>query len=69
MFKNIMFIIMTTNAPWNLDILFLRRLQKEIYLPLADELTRKEFFEKRFEDVPNNLTSKDFSYLAEKTQG
>ena len=61
--------IATGNAPWDLNSPVRRRFLLNMYLPPPDNQTRKELFEKKFENIPNNLTVEDFSDLSEKTQG
>lgn len=66
--KHFIFVIAATNKPWKLDIGFLRRFQKRIYVPPPDVKTRKHLLEyysrqlKVAEDV-------DFNKIAEMTEG
>ncbi len=66
------FVIGTTNKPWNLDLPFLRRFEKRIYVPPPDKRVRKQLFkhyigllEKRYK-VSEDL---DLDKLAEMTRG
>ena len=62
------YVIGATNKPWDLDIPFIRRFQKRIYVPLPDEETRLEMF--KFYSKEINLDSDvDFKKLARLTQG
>lgn len=63
------FVIATANVPWDLYPPAKKRLSKRIYLPLADFDTRKEFFEKKLNNVPNALKTDDFEFLAQITKG
>ncbi|MFB0543916.1 MAG: AAA family ATPase [Candidatus Bathyarchaeia archaeon] len=42
--KSLIYVIGATNKPWDLDVPFIRRFQKRIYVPLPDEETRLEMF-------------------------
>lgn len=66
--KHFVFVIAATNKPWNLDIGFLRRFQKRIYVPPPDFKARKGLFEyycKPFK-ISNDV---NFDMLAEFTEG
>lgn len=43
----LVFVMAATNKPWNLDLAFLRRFQKRIYVPLPDRDARQAIFEKQ----------------------
>jgi len=66
--SELIFVIGATNKPWVLDMAFIRRFQKRIYVPPPDKETRKMLFKyytksiKIAEDV-------DFDHLAEITEG
>jgi len=66
--KNFIYIIAATNKPWKLDIGFLRRFQKRIYVPPPDCQTRKQLFE--YYTKPFKLSPDvDMGKLAELTEG
>ncbi|GLB36734.1 putative AAA ATPase family protein [Lyophyllum shimeji] len=58
-----------TNIPWQLDNAIKRRFEKRIYIPLPGPDARRHMFQLHVGDTPNELTSKDFRTLAEKTEG
>ncbi len=66
------FVIGTTNKPWNLDIGFIRRFEKRIYVPPPDKNVRKQLFKyyigllQRKYKVAEDL---DLGKLAEMTKG
>ncbi len=66
------FVIGTTNKPWNLDIGFIRRFEKRIYVPPPDKKVRKQLFKyyigllQRKYKVREDL---DLDKLAEMTKG
>lgn len=66
--KYFIYVIAATNKPWKLDIGFLRRFQRRIYIPPPNKEARKSLFEyytKFFKLAPDvNLDQ-----LAEKTEG
>ncbi len=68
----LVFVIGTTNKPWNLDIGFIRRFEKRIYVPPPDKRIRKMIFKHYIEllkqryEVDENL---DLDTLAELTKG
>nr|XP_026498166.1 katanin p60 ATPase-containing subunit A-like 2 [Vanessa tameamea] len=66
----VVFLLVTSNIPWEIDSAMLRRLEKRIYIPLPDFKTRVELFKsflssKSIELVPNV----DFEELSAKTEG
>ncbi|MDK6028247.1 AAA family ATPase [Ignisphaera sp. 4213-co] len=66
--KFFIYVIAATNKPWKLDIGFLRRFQKRIYVPPPNKEARRNLFEyytKFFKLAPDV----DFNILAEKTEG
>lgn len=66
--KHFIYIIAATNKPWKLDIGFLRRFQKRIYIPPPDTKMRKQLFEYYTKSlrISNNV---DFDKLAELSEG
>lgn len=63
-----LFIIASTNRPWDLDIGFIRRFQKRIYIPPPDKKTRKELFKFYLSKVRHS-DDIDFEFLADYTKG
>ena len=63
-----LFIVASTNRPWDLDIGFIRRFQKRIYVPPPDKKTRKELFKFYLSKV-NYSDDIDFDFLADYTKG
>ncbi|XP_045450228.1 katanin p60 ATPase-containing subunit A-like 2 [Melitaea cinxia] len=66
----IVFLLVNSNMPWEIDSAMLRRLEKRIFIPLPDFKTRAELFEtflksKNIELDPNV----DFKELSCKTEG
>ncbi|MEM0490888.1 MAG: AAA family ATPase [Ignisphaera sp.] len=66
--KYFIYVIAATNKPWKLDIGFLRRFQKRIYIPPPDTKSRKHLFEyyTRSLNISNDV---DFEKLAVLTEG
>ncbi len=71
--KLLLFVIGTTNKPWLLDIGFIRRFQKRIYVPPPDKETRKQLFEyyigKAMKGPIRIGADVDIDKLAEMTKG
>ncbi|XP_052742633.1 katanin p60 ATPase-containing subunit A-like 2 [Bicyclus anynana] len=68
--EGVVFLLVNSNMPWEIDSAMLRRLEKRIYIPLPDFKTREELFEsflssKNIELVPRV----NFQELAAKTEG
>ncbi|MCX8199753.1 MAG: AAA family ATPase [Sulfolobales archaeon] len=66
--KHFIYVIAATNKPWKLDVGFLRRFQKRIYIPPPNREARKSLFEYylRFLKVAEDV---NIDLLAEKTEG
>jgi len=66
--KHFVYVIAATNKPWKLDIGFLRRFQKRIYIPPPDKEARKQLLEyyTRFAKLASNV---NLDEIAEKTEG
>ncbi|MED6205252.1 Vacuolar protein sorting-associated protein 4B [Stylosanthes scabra] len=62
-------VLAATNTPYALDQAIRRRFDKRIYIPLPDLKARQHMFKVHLGDTPNNLTEKDFEYLASRTDG
>lgn len=65
------FIIASTNRPWDLDSAFLRRFEKKIYIPLPSKQIRQKLFEQSFQNNSDahGFTDDSYSMFAEKTEG
>lgn len=66
--KYFVYVLAATNKPWKLDVGFLRRFQRRIYVPPPDREARRALFEHyaRGLRLSNDV---DFEALAEKTEG
>ena len=66
--RTFVYVIAATNKPWKLDMGFLRRFQRRIYVPPPDREARKALFEHytRFIRLAEDV---DFDRLAEMTEG
>ncbi|EPZ34508.1 hypothetical protein ROZALSC1DRAFT_28221 [Rozella allomycis CSF55] len=58
-----------TNIPWQLDSAIRRRFERRIYIPLPEVTSRAKMFQLNVGSTPCELTSKDYRYLAEKSEG
>ncbi|XP_069360284.1 katanin p60 ATPase-containing subunit A-like 2 isoform X2 [Maniola hyperantus] len=66
----IVFLLVNSNMPWEIDSAMLRRLEKRIYIPLPDFKTREELFETFLNSKSIELVPKvNFQELAAKTEG
>ncbi|CAI9719109.1 protein-sorting-associated 4 [Octopus vulgaris] len=65
--KDNIFLLCATNCPWELDVAFLRRFQKRIYIPLPDKDARVQLFKIHTKNTCLDLSDKDWDSLAEKT--
>lgn len=63
------YVLATTNMPWELDIACLRRFERLILLPLPDATAREDIFRLRIGDHPHELKPDDFRSLAKLTEG
>ncbi len=66
--KHFIYVIAATNKPWKLDLGFLRRFQKRVYIPPPGKEARKALFEYylRFIKIAGDV---NIDVLAEKTEG
>ncbi len=66
-----LFVIGATNKPWNLDIGFIRRFERRIYVPPPTREVRKQLFEYYTKKLAERfiLESIDYDKLAELTEG
>jgi len=67
--KIYVYVIGATNKPWNLDIPFLRRFQKRIYIPLPDKTSRIGIFKLYSKKLFRIGPDVHFDYLADVTKG
>ena len=58
-----------TSFPWGLDAAIRRRFEKRLYIPLPEEKARKHMLEIYLGNTPTNLSPRDFSTLAQITEG
>ncbi|CAG8687038.1 16351_t:CDS:2, partial [Acaulospora colombiana] len=58
-----------TNIPWALDNAIKRRFEKRIYIPLPGPDARKKMFELNVGTTPCELGTKEYKFLADKTNG
>ncbi|HHC18884.1 MAG TPA: AAA family ATPase, partial [Euryarchaeota archaeon] len=69
--KLLVFVVGTTNKPWKLDIGFIRRFEKRIYVPPPNKRVRKQLFKHYIEKLSESYEIEDIDYdkLAELTEG
>lgn len=69
--KLLVFVVGTTNKPWKLDIGFIRRFEKRIYVPPPDKRVRKQLFKFYVEQLKEayEIGEIDYDKLAELTEG
>ncbi len=69
--KLLVFVVGTTNKPWKLDIGFIRRFEKRIYVPPPDKRVRKQLFKHYIKKLSESYEIEDIDYdkLAELTEG
>lgn len=61
-------ILGATNIPWCIDSGIRRRFERRIYIPLPDELARRELFKLNINKTSHTLTDEDFALLAKRTE-
>ncbi|MEZ0393538.1 MAG: AAA family ATPase [Desulfurococcaceae archaeon] len=66
-----LFVVGATNKPWKLDIGFIRRFEKRIYVPPPDRETRKNLFKHYIEKLQGvyKVEGIDYERLADLTEG
>jgi vacuolar protein-sorting-associated protein 4 len=62
------YVLATTNMPWELDIAALRRFERRILLPIPDIQAREEIIRLHMGEN-HTLTAEDFKTLAQQTEG
>jgi len=63
-----LYVIASTNKPWNLDFAFVRRFQKRVHVEMPDKTGRAEMLKLHTNEM-NLDSSIDFSYLSEMCNG
>ncbi|XP_041367723.1 vacuolar protein sorting-associated protein 4B-like [Gigantopelta aegis] len=63
------FLLCATNCPWELDLAFLRRFQKRIYIPLPDRESRLQLMKLHCRGTQVKFTDDDWNQLADQTDG
>ncbi|KAL4426462.1 hypothetical protein ABPG74_004468 [Tetrahymena malaccensis] len=63
------YILATTNMPWELDVAVLRRFERRVLLPLPKKQARMEIFKNFAESKNHGLKQQDFDYLSDLTDG
>lgn len=56
-----------TNIPWSIDSAIRRRFERRIYIPLPDEVARRELFRLNLKKTNHSLTEQDIITLAKRT--
>ncbi len=62
-------VIGATNRPQEIDEAARRRLVKRLYIPLPDELARKQIINNLMRQQPSSLSDSDIEAIAKKTNG
>jgi vacuolar protein-sorting-associated protein 4 len=62
------FLLCSTNCPWDIDSAFRRRFNKMVYVPLPGLVDRGKIFRTLLEKQFNYLTARDYHFLAEITK-
>lgn len=63
------FVLGTTNKPWMLDDVILKRFEKKMYIPLPDEEARLAIFKLSIGNTPICLSEDDLNTLAKRSDG
>lgn len=57
-----------TNLPWCIDSAIRRRFERRIYIPLPEEMARRDLFKLNMGKTAHTLTAEDFNILAKRTE-
>ena len=66
---NKVFVLAATHAPWGLDAAMRRRFDKMIHIPLPNEEARRRIFIAQLQGTESSVSQRDFSKLAQVTEG
>lgn len=66
--KENLLVLGATNIPWCIDAAIRRRFERRIYIPLPDEVARRELFRLNMAKTNHSLTEQDFVQLAKRTE-
>lgn len=66
--KDNVLVLGATNLPWAIDSAIRRRFERRIYIPLPDEMSRRELFKLNMKKTKNSLVDEDFIELAKRTE-
>jgi len=66
--KENLLVLGATNIPWCIDAAIRRRFERRIYIPLPDEMARRELFRLNLAKTNHSLTDLDFIQLAKRTE-
>lgn len=65
--KDNVLVLGATNIPWCIDSAIRRRFERRIYIPLPDEMARRELFKLNINKTKHSLVDDDFVELAKRT--
>lgn len=66
--KDRVYVLATTNMPWEMDFAALRRFEKRILIPLPDAKAREEIIKLHMGER-NKLSNSDLKTIADMTEG
>lgn len=66
--KEDLLVLGATNIPWCIDSAIRRRFERRIYIPLPDEVARRELFKLNLAKTNHTLTEQDYITLAKRTE-
>lgn len=67
--NNHVFVLASTNSPWDLDYAIPRQFEERIYVPLPGEASRAAMVKAFLGNTSNNLSEDDFLMIARVTEG